>query len=233
MNEVIPIDQRARQQRVVRIDTGIDDCDDWSALRTRSTIPRKVYRAARCLVDVTVPRLAAEVVDESPVGEQIHDPGRRLVQIGASSQFGSDDGGVDLEPCDISVALDLTDQLLESRSVGVGDTIEPVAETSGSADEKNAVVVSVYGLNDRQTMPRRDSGDATPRRTEDKFVPVSQDRCPDSSNRRHKPFLGPGDFPFLDRQRDDQERRQEPGDGTHIQRPHTVFWHTSSSKLTK
>ena len=118
-------------------------------------------------------------------------------------------------------------------TAGVGDTIEPAAETSGSADEKHAVVVSVYGLNDRQTMPRRDSGDATPRRTEDKFVPVSQDRCPDSSNRRHKPFLGPGDFPFLDRQRDDQERRQEPGDGTHIQRPHTVFWHTSSSKLTK
>ena len=71
MNEVIPIDQRARQQRVVRIDTGIDDCDDWSACRTRSTIPRKVYRADSCLVDVTVPRLAAEVVDECPIGRAV------------------------------------------------------------------------------------------------------------------------------------------------------------------
>src|SRR5436853_7890939 len=115
----------------MRIDARIDDGDDPCSRHARRVALGNANGARGRLVGVSGPDLIAEVTDESAVGQRGLDFRRGLVQID-SSKLGRDDDTVFFEPCDLGVALDIREQLLEQSSVSWP---KPRAEARGSADE--------------------------------------------------------------------------------------------------
>ena len=173
---------------MIGIDAGVDDRDDAGPGRAGVLACGEANRTRCRLGDVSPPCLRAEIIDDCSIAERGLDRRRRLVQIDPRGQLRRDDRRIRLEMLNLAIALDVADELLEGRNIGVADPVKSSAEGRWAFDEEHVMRVRIDRSNDREAMAPCDLGNAVRGRAENELVSLLDRRLPDTADRLDEPL---------------------------------------------
>ena len=166
--EVVAVDERSGQGRMVRIDARVDDRHDNPSAVGDLLRLAHLDHAERRLADVPRPDLSSEVGDDS-ARQRIQNLDGRRAQLRAGADFRDDRRAVDVEVDDVRIGTDLVHQLVAVDVELI--TADRVVMLPGHrpAHEEDAVVVEIDRLDDRQAVTARDRRHPVGRRTENEL----------------------------------------------------------------